>query len=122
MGWVSELEPSVNATERRPVEPSLAAEEGIHFHWHLLARGRGNVRVGLLDEEGRPQKRRELKPLVGGLSLIITAGRPPPFFDATEKQWEMRSFRATYWSGSRSYECCVWAAPNGQARAAAPRE
>ena len=41
--------------------------------------------MGLLDEEGRPQKRRELKPLVGGLSLIITAGRPPPFFDATRE-------------------------------------
>jgi hypothetical protein len=30
-------------------DKSLGTEEGIHFAWHLLHRGRGDVRVGLFD-------------------------------------------------------------------------
>jgi hypothetical protein len=123
VGWVSELEPSVNGAERRPVEPSLNVEEGIHFHWHLLARGRGDVRVVLLDDDGRPRARRELEPVAGDPSVIVTAApKPPPFHDAAETQWQMRPFRATYWAGYRSYECCVWTASEAQGRSTARRE
>jgi hypothetical protein len=41
----------------------LNAEEGIHFAWHLLHRGRIDVRVGLVDRAGRPVPRVELAPL-----------------------------------------------------------
>lgn len=42
---------------------SLGTEEGIHFAWHLLHRGRGDVRVGLFDERGQAIERVELPPL-----------------------------------------------------------
>jgi hypothetical protein len=47
----------------RSGDGALGIEEGIHFAWHLLHRGRGDVRVGLFDERGRPVVRVELPPL-----------------------------------------------------------
>jgi len=38
----------------------LNAEEGIHFAWHLLHRGRGDVRIQLRDQLDRPLHRVEL--------------------------------------------------------------
>lgn len=77
----------------------LNAEEGIHFHWHLLNRGRGDVRVGLFDAAGNPVPRVELPPLAGEPVFRI-GGTPagPGWADG-------RAFAATYWAGRRRYEC-----------------
>ncbi|QDU23587.1 hypothetical protein [Urbifossiella limnaea] len=77
----------------------LNIEEGIHFRWHLLHRGRGDVAVGLFDESGKPLDRVELPPLAG----------PPEFalFGKVEPAgWEPeRSFVSGYWLGRRQYDC-----------------
>jgi hypothetical protein len=78
----------------------LNVEEGIHFRWHLLHRGRGDVGVGLFDESGRPLARVELPPLAG----------PPEFalfgMSADPPGWEPeRAFAAGYWLGRRQYDC-----------------
>ena len=51
----------------------LNAEEGIHFYWHLLYRGRADVRVRLVDTAGEPLKRVELPPPPGLARYRIAA-------------------------------------------------
>lgn len=100
LGWISGSAPA--AVVSRP--DLLNIEEGIHFEWHLHNRGRSDLRVGLCDEEGRPQQRCELAPLDAPPTLLVTAGRPPA------NDWrELREFAAPYWHGRRHYDCSVWA-------------
>ena len=88
--------------------PTLNVEEGIHFHWHLLARGRGDVAVELFDEQGRPEQRCELpasrqreRPEDWAMTGVP---KPPP-----GGPWALRqSFRQDYWAGRRHYECYLW--------------
>ncbi len=51
----------------------LNAEEGIHFYWHLLHRGRADVRVRLIDTAGQPVPRVELSPPPGPTRYRISA-------------------------------------------------
>lgn len=51
----------------------LNAEEGIHFYWHLLHRGRADVRVRLVNTSGEPLKRVELPPPPGPARYRIAA-------------------------------------------------
>jgi hypothetical protein len=51
----------------------LNAEEGIHFYWHLLHRGRADVRVRLVDVTGQPVQRVELPPPPGETRYRIAA-------------------------------------------------
>src|SRR5262249_52272182 len=87
---------------------TLNVEEGIHFHWHLLARGRGDVAVELFDERGRPEQRCELpasreRERPEGWAMT-GAPMPPP-----GGPWALRqSFRQDYWAGRRHYECYLW--------------
>jgi hypothetical protein len=87
--------------------PALNIEEGIHFSWHLSARGRGDVAVELYDERGRPEVRCELPP--GSRErpkgwAVTGVPRPPP-----GGPWALRqSFRQDYWAGRRHYECYLW--------------
>jgi hypothetical protein len=89
--------------------PALNVEEGIHFRWHLLGRGRGDVAVELFDEIGRPEKRCELpatpeRERPEGWAMT-GAPQPPP-----GGPWALRqSFRHDYWAGRRHYECYLWA-------------
>ena len=79
----------------------LNVEEGIHFQWHLYHRGRGDVRIGLFDEAGRPLDRVELPPLAGDpqFALIGTVAEEPG-------RWEPeRTFAAAYWLGRKRYDC-----------------
>jgi hypothetical protein len=75
----------------------LDVEEGIHFQWHLQNRGRGDVRVGLVDASGQPVKRVELPPLDGPADLRVAS---QPAAEGWEKE---RSFVAAYWLGRRQY-------------------
>jgi hypothetical protein len=72
----------------------LNAEEGIHFRWHLLHRGRGDVRVGLVAADGSPVRRVELPPLDGEPTFRI--GGPPAGGP---------TFAASYWAGRKRYVC-----------------
>ena len=88
---------------------ALNAEEGIHFHWHLSARGH-DVPVDLYDDQGRPQERCELSATAGGAGWAVT-GTPesPP-----GGSWELkRTFRRPYWGGRREYDCYLWSAASG---------
>ncbi len=89
---------------------NLNAEEGIHFQWHLRARGRGDIRVGLYDEQGRPVRRVELPPADGEPVLAIAG--------AAEGGWQVRRrFADPYWGGLRRCECYLLQ-PDDGARAA----
>jgi hypothetical protein len=73
----------------------LNAEEGIHFHWHLLHRGRPDVRVGLVDEAGNPVARVELPPPDGEPDYRLTAGESA----------DGPTFAAAYRLGRKRYVC-----------------
>jgi len=81
--------------------PGLNAEEGIHFHWHLLHRGRGDVHVALFDGNGQPIDRVEV-PLLD---------REPEFRIALEPAdgpWDAGpKFGSSYWLGRKQYSCQV---------------
>ncbi|MBX9622499.1 MAG: hypothetical protein K2X82_01660 [Gemmataceae bacterium] len=77
----------------------LNIEEGIHFQWHLYHRGRGDVRVALYGDAGRPLERTELPPPDGPPDLALY-GTPGP------AGWEEeRTFAAAYWLGRKRYDC-----------------
>jgi hypothetical protein len=80
---------------------TLGTEEGIHFAWHLLHRGRGDVRIGLFDEQGRVIERTELPPLDREPDYRL-AGRP----DAVPAEWGPGpTFAASYRLGRRRFAC-----------------
>jgi hypothetical protein len=82
----------------------LNVEEGIHFQWHLAARGRRDVRIGLYDERGQPLVRPELPVADGEPLLAIWSGPAGP----CTRDWEARqTFIVSYWAGRRRYECCL---------------
>lgn len=76
---------------------SLNTEEGIHFRWHLLHRGRADVRVALADAAGTPVVRVELSPPDG-----------PPDFRVTMAPGESGvRFERAYWLGRKRLACRV---------------
>jgi hypothetical protein len=108
---------TVHAVERTAVAdtrvawlsgPALNVEEGIHFRWHLLARGRGDVAVELFDEHGRPEERCELpagRERERPEGWAVTGSPQPP----SGGPWALRqSFRQDYWAGRRHFECHLW--------------
>jgi hypothetical protein len=83
----------------------LNVEEGIHFQWHLLARGKRRIAVELLDERGRPEERCELPAARGDATLAVTGSPQPPPGSA----WLLRQeFHAPFWGGRRHYDCYLW--------------
>ena len=80
---------------------ALNTEEGIHFAWHLLHRGRGDVRVGLFDEQGHPIERVEL-PLLDGEPDYRLAGRPE---DVPGAWGPGPTFAANYRLGRKRFAC-----------------
>jgi len=77
----------------------LNVEEGIHFRWHLLHRGRGDVSVGLFDEAGAPLSRVELPPLDGPPEYALFGKSEPAGWESE------RTFAAGYWLGRKRYDC-----------------
>jgi hypothetical protein len=98
---------------------SLNVEEGIHFQWHLNARGRRDVHVGLYDENGQPLRRTEL-PAPDGEPVLAIAAAP-----ADRGGWQVRQrFVDLYWGGMRRCECYLLQPADGghadSGRSAAP--
>lgn len=80
----------------------LNVEEGIHFQWHLAARGRGDVRVGLYDTAGKPLPRCEL-PAPDAEPTFALWGRPS---SVHADEWEVRhKFASVYWAGRKEFDC-----------------
>ena len=104
--WVEEDAPA-GACVAWQCGPTLGAEEGIHFNWHLQTRARKKVAVVLVDEQGRPLSRPEL-PWNGDGTLtpsVIITGSP----NQPRHGWDMRqALRIPYWMSKRKQECYVW--------------
>lgn len=82
---------------------SLNVEEGIHFRWHLLNRGRPDVAVLLVDGEGTPIPRVELPQFEGAPEFRITGASV-----AASDRWETLEIKeATYWLGRKRYACRI---------------
>jgi hypothetical protein len=85
----------------------LDLEEGIHFAWHLLARGRADLRLQLLDRDGRPRQRREVGSAEQLPTLLLTGSVAAPPCGS----WRLaREFSAPYWAGKRRFHCYLWTA------------
>lgn len=81
----------------------LNAEEGIHLYWHLLHRGRGDIRLGLRDGADRPLPRVELAAMTQEPQYRI-ASRPME----GSLLWQTdRSFAFSYRFGRRTYRCGI---------------
>jgi hypothetical protein len=82
---------------------SLNVEEGIHFRWHLLARGRGDVRVKLVDEHDAPIPRVELPAFDGPTDYRVTGGAV-----AGSPAWEpVRAAAVRYGFGRKEFACRI---------------
>jgi hypothetical protein len=96
-------EGSTIAWECGHADGDLNAEEGIHFYWHLLHRGRIDAQVGLVDAAGRPVERVELAPLP----------RPPRYRiashpSADRSTWaDGREVTVRYRLGTKSYSAVL---------------
>ena len=93
----------------------LNVEEGIHVQWHLLARGRGDVKLGLFDESGRPLERVELPPLDGPPDYALYGA----VVETPNKLEPERTFAAAYWLGRKRYDCHISRSPRPPFLAAA---
>jgi hypothetical protein len=96
--------------------PQLDIEEGIHFQWHLQARGRADLALTLLDAQGRPQTRSEQLPAEHTPGWLLSGTPTPP----PGAGWHLaQEFVAPYWSQRRSYHCYLWARRTASAAATA---
>jgi hypothetical protein len=82
----------------------LNNEEGIHFRWHLAARGRSDIRVSLHDENGVLLPQEDSLQMSGTPDLAIWG----PAQDRGMASWQERQhFVVPYWAGKRRYECSL---------------
>ncbi|MFO0810169.1 MAG: hypothetical protein U0746_16230 [Gemmataceae bacterium] len=85
-------------------DSTLNVEEGIHFRWHLAARGHGHD-VDLVDAAGNPLERIEVPAAHDRATWAVTGTSTPP----PGKTWELRQrLERRYWGGRRQYDCYVW--------------
>ena len=80
----------------------LDREEGIHFYWHLQARGRNDITLQLFDAEGKRIVRPELPRTENERSFKISHS------PITETGWSTpEPFESRYWFGQKSLTCFV---------------
>jgi hypothetical protein len=92
--------------------PTLNEEEGIHFAWHLQARGRKQLSVVLLDEQGKEHLRSDahLKRDGAPAPTLLVTGTPT----SPGNGWHMlQSLSVPYWMKRRTQQCYVWSASPG---------
>ena len=110
VAWISDsaADSAAGKTAYLASNPGLNIEEGIHFGWHLQARGRAARVVELFDETGRRLKRVEIgAPDVQKPTLLITAFAGPPAEFGTDWQ-KKESFETVYALGMKRYRCSIW--------------
>ncbi|MFO0938061.1 MAG: hypothetical protein U0798_16280 [Gemmataceae bacterium] len=80
----------------------LDREEGIHFFWHLHARGRTDLKVMLLDREGKIIPRVELPPIDPSVTPTI---RITSHAEKLEGWSPPEGTEVTYWFGKKTFAC-----------------
>jgi hypothetical protein len=73
----------------------LNAEEGIHFRWHLLNRGRGDITIALVDAQNQPIDRVELPPVTSAPALRLSMKAPTGTPFAAKYHLGRKQFRCT---------------------------
>jgi hypothetical protein len=92
--------------------PVLNLEEGIHFLWHLHARGRTDLRLFLFDERGQPVLRAEVPSTCTQHDVVVQAADTPPPFPT---EWdEPQIIDTPYWHAHQRYHCTIWHAQREQ--------
>ena len=82
----------------------LDIEEGIHFQWHLAARGRGDVHIHLVDGHGNRLQRAE---------VVEANSTEPPIWQmcghapAFHLPGAVREFGTTFHWGRRQFACSL---------------
>jgi hypothetical protein len=95
----------------------LNIAEGIHFEWHLHARGRTDLHVVLCNDQGEPQTRREVAGLDRQPTLLLSGSPEPPASEALGAAWQGTQWcRESYWWGLAWFDCHLFQ------QAAAPPE
>ncbi len=84
----------------------LSREEGIHFAWHLRARGRNDLTVRLFDADGHPLDRREISPTNAEPTLVVTCSENAPNTSASVCGFTSRS-----WVGRNRYHLLLRTVP-----------
>jgi hypothetical protein len=79
----------------------LDSEEGIHFQWHLQARGRGDIHIRLVDVAGNVQCRSEIVASAPNPALRID-GRAPASAQAGAV---VQAFTTSYHLGQKRFAC-----------------
>jgi hypothetical protein len=83
----------------------LNAEEGTHFHWHLQARGRNDLRVTFCGNDGRPVNVPNLTNSSDSPAYRIWGGRVcPPCASGFQ---EKAHLVVRYWAGQKAQVCSV---------------
>jgi hypothetical protein len=99
-----------------PTRGGLDEVEGVHFHYHLTARGRGDVRVRVFDDHGRLQRRPEIDGLGPEPEFAVWSAPQGP----GEAGWQERQqFVVRYWAGQRQFQC--WLGQRRRDHARLPR-
>ena len=88
---------------------SLNPEEGVHFEWHLHARGRTDLHVVVCDEKGKPVARREAAGLDEPPTLLLSGQPEVQQPNALGADWQdVRRFRKTYWCNVTWFGARPW--------------
>jgi hypothetical protein len=107
---IVEREAPAGTTIAWPVTPELTLGEGVHFYWHIQARGRPDLRIHLLDPAGGVVPREEVRATDVPPTLRITGGLP----DASPAPgWiAQHDLRRAYRWGWREHRVVVWRKEN----------
>jgi hypothetical protein len=87
--------------------PQLNVEEGIHFRWHLRARGRSDLALALLDAHGQPIQRVEASQPDTAPDYVVTGTDDQPL----PGSWhQVGTFHTNYLGLPRPgrYDCYLW--------------
>jgi hypothetical protein len=96
---------------------SLNIEEGIHFLWHLQARGRDDLGMALIGPDGQVARRVEVQNAAGPVELEIWGVDQ----EALTAGWQARPITVTFWGGRKRFECRVAQRPDKAAPARVSR-
>lgn len=83
-----------------PLRGELGVEEGIHVQWHLANRGRGDVRIALLDANEQPLSRVEVRASAAAPVYRVAGAK-----DAGAAWEPDRAFGVAYQFGRKRYDC-----------------
>lgn len=87
--------------------PNLPLGEGVHFYWHLHARGRRDLAMGVI-YHGQYVSRPEIEMPCSSPAFLISGPDASPPASASGRWRPLRDFSVPYRLGMRSHSCRVW--------------